>query len=1004
VPAAPASFLRLSGDATVHGAHLVPENPDLSPSLGGDGTGGSRSFAGGLRVLRLPGGGLRASEDRFPSAPTAYALPPRLGGGFLFAVAPGRGGPDSGLLYRSATWLSEPRPVYSAPRATPIADVLVGLDRVYVRAADGAQAAIDPRSGQLLDAGPWPSGPTVASFRALDGWLAVAIVDLRGAVATFDAGATWKPLRLPDPVHPKSVEVARIDAATGEAWLVPPGASAIGDFLVVKGAEPPRQTEVCYAVRADATISRLSACPGLDPLLDTVATDSAIKPFGGRSLLAAVEDGWPTGDETALVARDGALGSVRLSDGVILRVNADAFPPKPARCHPMPVLVDAEAPVLGFACAEPGETTVLYTYDPGRFVLQKLRSFEPSSRGGRPILSFGNGAIAVEGGCETGGSLQTYCVLSRERGSRSPRWLELSLASGDDRRLLVFDDGRIGILVPPGFPPGGHPPDPQAAVRLKFVGEGDARVVELELPPVEAVVERALREGVWLAGFEERTPGVLSGWVEASGAMLGVEIEESGHVRVGEYIRDAGSPMVSGRYGLGWGMSHRAYETTNGGMTWTPLEVPDALTAPSQRACGPVGCSAVGWLRIGWGKATGGPLKPVEPGRVAWRTIPDLNLDCDPWVPTPSSRPKDDSSFYGAPPPSRHPEDGKLSVDAFAFDPVDRAPRNVPLARIHAWGPRSDDWGRSGRWAVQWLSPYASSRDVRGTASALAPFTSVDSARRALGVMQPGSTWSMAVGEESTFALLVGRRPGPEWTAVTLEADHAPVEIRRSDGEPLAEVTAVTQTGGLWYLATAQAYGEPPATVILRVDGGRAQELARVPRTPLEHPRAGFDARGIASVRLARRTDGRAIGLVVEGPIAPDRAGSLRWVLPIDLETGARGEPELLGVSDLSDRGNLSPCAEGDSGWILDTPWGGKARVNGASQASTGLLTRLYIRLRLSGARACLEQLSGSFEPNLPGVTLGNIAAYATTSSQSVPLVVSALSDGRRSLLRCHSR
>jgi hypothetical protein len=655
--------------------------------------------------------------------------------------------------------------------------------------------------------------------------------------------------------------------------------------------------------------------------------------------------------------------------------------------------------VLGFACAEPGETTVLYTYDPGRFVLQKLRSFEPSSRGGRPILSFGNGAIAVEGGCETGGSVQTYCVLSRERGSRSPRWLELSLASGDDRRLLVFDDGRIGILVSP------RPQAPE--VRLKFVGEGDEKAVELELPPVEAVVERALREGVWLAGFEERKPGVLSGWVEASGAMLGVEIEESGHLRVGEYIRDAGSPMVSGRYGLGWGMSHRAYETTDGGMKWTPLEVPEALTAPSQRACGPVGCSAVGWLRIGWGKPAGGLLRPVEPGKIAWRAIPDVSLDCEPVTATPRKGAKDDS-FFGAPPLfSRHADDVKLSVDAFAFDPVDRAWQKVPLARIRAWGPPSDDWGpvgRGGRWAIQWLSPFASSRDVRVTATALAPFGSVDSARRALGTVQPGTLWSMVAGEESYYALLIGRRPGQEWTAVALEADHAPVEIRRSDGEPLAEVTAVTQTGGLWYLATAQAYGEPPATVILRVDGGRAQELARVPRTPLEHSRAGVDARGISSVRLARRTDARAIGLVVEGPIAPDQAGSLRWVLPIDLETGTRGEPELLGVSDLTDRGNLSPCAEGDSGWILDTPWAGRARVNGASQASTGLLTRLYIRMRLSGAHACLEQLSGSFEPNLPGVTMGNIATYPTTSSPSLPLVVSALNDGRRTLLRCRSR
>jgi hypothetical protein len=1002
------------------GARVVPEKLDLDSATGADADGGLRFLVGGLRVLRYPGGGVRAADDRFPEpvigsfvatgsqAAPSYALPPRLGGGFLFVVEPS--------LYRADTWLSRPRPVYTS--SSPIADVVLGPDRLYVRASNGSQAAIDPRTGRVMDPGPWPSAPSVVSYRALDGWVAVAIADLRGAIATFDAGATWR--SLPLTLTPKSVEVARMDSATGGAALVQPGASALGDFIVVRGTEAPLKADVCYAVHGDGATSRLAACPKPEAQVDPTATGaeaSVTKTFGPRPLLAAVEDGWPLDGDTALVARDGALGRLRLSDGLWIAENPEAFPGRPARCHPLPLLLDEGAPGLGFACAEARGRIVLYAYDARAFALLLVRGFE----GARAVLPFGNGAVAVRGGCDDRGDPRDlrYCVLSRRPSERAPRWTEVDLApapgakdhpggadtlaaQGDGRRLLVFDDGRIAVLYPPARNvPTGKSPASYRAAYLRFLdppglGAGEP-VRELDFGEITPEIDRELRSGVWLDGFEERTPGVAGGWVEASGAMLGVEVSEGGQVHVGEYIRDAGSPIVSGRYGLGWGAAHRGYETTDGGMTWTTIDVPRPLSpAPGERACGPVGCTAAGWVRLGWGKSAGTPLETLEPTRSPLNRVPELDLVCEPGVPVPKTVGSDRDEFYGVPPPARRPDDAKLSVDV--LDTADNALRGGPLARIYAWGPHTDDWGRLGRWSIRWLSPFYGSRDVRMTPPALAPFASADVARRALAQQGGGVVnWSMAIGDESSSALLIGRRPGPDVTILELDAERSPVEVRRADGEPFPEVYSAVRAEGQWYVATQQAYGEPPASVIFRIDGGEAREYARAPRVSV-------DTRSPTPPRLARRSDGRAIGLVVDGQPPSNRRIPLRWVLPFDPETRAQSEPLSLGAADLGDRGKLPPCRESDAGWTLDTAWAGRVRVEDGLGINSGPLTKLYIRARLSTEQACLEQISGSLDiveaprpqPTPPSSSGGG--------SEAAAVRVSVLRNGARSLLRCHSR
>src|SRR4029079_1933426 len=101
----------------------------------------------------------------------------------------------------------------------------------------------------------------------------------------------------------------------------------------------------------DGQIAKLGALP-VPPTATSASSADFTGPrtFGQRPLIAAIADGWPRSDGTALVARDGSLVRIRLSDGALIEVAADAFPLKPARCHPVP-LGSAKAPGdFGFVC------------------------------------------------------------------------------------------------------------------------------------------------------------------------------------------------------------------------------------------------------------------------------------------------------------------------------------------------------------------------------------------------------------------------------------------------------------------------------------------------------------------------------------------------------------------------------------------------------------------------------------------------------------------------------
>src|SRR6478752_8018518 len=82
VPVAPLA------DPTIRPARLVPvRQGDDDRTYGTEPGGGKRMLVGGVRVIRLAGGGVLSAQDPLPSPPSVtIEVPERLGGGFLFVI------------------------------------------------------------------------------------------------------------------------------------------------------------------------------------------------------------------------------------------------------------------------------------------------------------------------------------------------------------------------------------------------------------------------------------------------------------------------------------------------------------------------------------------------------------------------------------------------------------------------------------------------------------------------------------------------------------------------------------------------------------------------------------------------------------------------------------------------------------------------------------------------------------------------------------------------------
>ena len=304
-----------------------------------------------------------------------------------------------------------------------------------------------------------------------------------------------------------------------------------------------------------------------------------------------------------------------------------------------------------------------------------------------------------------------------------------------------------------------------------------------------------------------------------------------------------------------------------------------------------------------------------------------------------------------APPSGLGRGDRLLHADVFAG--LESVPQPRPVGRVYAWGPASGDWSGLGRWVTRWRAPGMSAAGWVSSAVVAAPFRDAEGARGELGLGRSGlASFTLTTSDDAAHGLLFVRRPGRTSELDTLDEGSTQAPVRRADGATWGLVDAALRVGASWFIAVPQSPRR--ATLeLFRIDAGLARRIAIV-RHLLGGP-------GVGPARLARGSGPDALGLILDGEAAPEGSIPRRWVIPVDVDSGALDAPLPLGAIDLSDRGEVGPCDEGgEAGWVIDVPW---ANVNvsialGALSPSVHLRD-VSARLRLASDRACVERIVG---------------------------------------------
>ncbi|XYI01809.1 hypothetical protein ACMHYB_19425 [Sorangium sp. So ce1128] len=965
-PAAPAA----PGGRSAPGALVTMVTPSLLlPDLVGERgvvaseAGSRRVLIDRMRVIAHDDGSLERAAELLPSGQvTAMKLPTRLGGGYLF-YASNRG---SAQLWRAQGWLSPLEPLVQL--SSEANEITAGFDRLYARLSHSHRLfAIDAQTGAAMPLGPLPAASAYGQLAFADGWRAVVEADLRGLLVTFDAGATWR-----------EVEV-----------------NARPTSLAVIGGDPAVMTaNGFYSVDARGAVTyRTLDAP--DDVQEAPAR--AQGPLGRRPLRAVVEDGWPDSSTTAVVARGGALARIALRDGAVVDVAPDAYPEREATCHALRMGAS-----FGFVCGERDGPTTLYAFQPPLGMRRLLRFDGP-----RFVSASGNGALVIRGSCEDDGAAsagRAYCIVAADGATREVR-VRASAGDVGVERVVALSDGRVAVL---------SPPRPGTSGQLTLIKGSDVTSVPLVLPGKPRSTVRDLQRGMWIEGFEEREPGVLGGWVEAGGPIVGVRIDvKSGNVTAGAPRQDGTGALLSGRFALSLGEGEHAAESTDGGMTWRSIELPerdDDAAAPRTRACGPVGCVFKGWIRVGWGK-TALPddlaeAKPPPSLQTPLRAGSPIAMRCEALGSTTAPLPDRPSAAPAArpAPPAARPQQPKetassawapfrntlpptLGADEIGLD--NGAPYDIVTVRAYAWGKRGADWARAGRWLIRFDDRFDPDGGVRSSAVSASPWSDEASAAEALGVVSYGSaSWGAYLDPGGRAALThVCRGAGCSLFAVSEGLPVLPLRdgAGRAGNFLRPFPNGAVRLGETWFFVTPG--GSYETVTLWRADLGIARQLAT-------YYRPARTSYGVDPPRLVRRALGGGVGLLIS--TAPDpgvRAGS--WhVLPIDRDTGALGEAVPLGRKDLMDT-PLDRCHPGQDGWLLDTGLEGSPSFDlGGSYPS---VDGAEFRLRLDPGVACVDAMS----VRLQGIFSKAPERQLDDTASAIPLAATERATGRRWRLRC---
>ncbi len=937
---------------------------------------GSLRLWGRMRVRTRAGGTIERAPDLLPvGRVSSIELPERLGGGFVFVSATGRGTE----LWRAPSWLEPLVPLTTVgPAADMERPLVAGFDRLYLRLRSGELLALDPKSGATIGFGPLPVAPAHADMVFVDGWRGVVDTDLRGPLATFDAGQTWRPIPLSSRVRSVSVSEEPGAAQPGVVLFVDGGyhvLSATGDLAYFPGFPD--------SGRAAVPPTGFATPPGARriPAVLTPAQEAGPKPgpLGRRPLRVALERGYPETEKTAVVAHEGTLARVSLENGAVIEAHESAYPEPHAGCSGIALAgQDASSKDIGFVCGSPEGPTTVYALAWPR--LRPVLRFEHP----RVVLESGQGALVVRGPCsdeDVPDDVRPFCVRLVDGTTKEVR------VRGEvgAERVVALADGRVAIVVPPR---------PGTQGQLSILQGSASKHLPLRIPDG---APREIETGMWLDGMQQTAPDEIGGWVEAGGPTFGVRIKLDGAVSVGPVVNEPSGVLVAGRFGLGVGADGKLLETTDMGKSWAEAPVPQAPDADgivSPRRCGPVGCAIQGWLRVGWGE----PASPNDLREVAQPEAPKLSsyklsgapvgLTCSAPRAAADKKPAARTmsgeastgwlSFQGVAPPA-------LEKDEVGFDGGD--PYGAWPFRAYVWGKRDSDWSRTGRFVVRFEDEFALD-SIRSSAPSASPWSGEDLARDVFGAGSWGVTWG-AFRDPAGRASLVSICRGRACSVLAVEDRQPVLPLTTTDpnGLPRPLPQSAVQVGPTWFYLGDD--GAPDRLALFRADLGRVRRVASLPR-PLG--RSGTTA----VPRLVRRAKGNALGLLFlakEGPF--DRRGT-RYVIEIDPETGALAEPLSLGRPDLGDLTLSAPCDPAQDGWLVELP-SADVSADATVGGSRFSLEGFELRARMSPGAACLEAASAVTSSTVEKGSKGGQEG----ASGGLPVFLTSRSGGGRSVLDC---
>lgn len=1011
-PDSPISSAVPSSGPFVAPAVLVPEATSSSALGEADRDGARRYVVSGIRLVEREGGPVARARDALPDGRVRVLdLPPMLGGGVLIAVATGAGTE----LFRASDWLSTLEPIASWSQT--ITDWVPGFDRIYVRTGDarapfGDIGALDPRTGSRLEIDPLPRVSRVGLVAFSDPWRAVAVLDLLGAVATFDAGVTWRPL------FADGRSVTRVSVQPSGEFMLDTSA---GRFALGASGELTEELAPKRGITWGAPVATEGPGPASTAGTGTETYRAPMSPLGRRPLRTALTDGWPDSSSTVVVAKKDSLYRLRLSDGAVVDTAKQPAMADDSDCHAL-----ALGPSFGFLCSAADASTTVYAFEPPL----SLRALA-HTRGPRFVAASGTGGIAMRGTCSDEDASNddpvrgTFCVRTRLGASR-----EISLGKdADTERVAVLADGRVAVLRPPyGNTPG----------RLRIFEGDSVRTVALALPAAVPEVAR----GVWLNTLEEVLPNVLGTWVEVRHAVMGVRVSLDGAVVAGQGAGDIETTTIAGRFALDWGKSRHAAESVDGGMTWSPFEMPAFELPPTPNrdekvACGPAGCAGRGWLRVGWSaraEATAqaralGVGRGMEPRRTPARGV---SFACEPDETAPSPRfssptgtgatrikllgaqrnvppPAVAVPYPGARPGLTAGANGAIAKTPWAPFRGAKAPAlgkdelgldvgsdsTLVGMRLYAWGPKGGDWWRSGRWMARFDDRF-SLNGLASTTTTSPPFRDEDRAAEMLG-LSPSSllVWNARLDPSGLAAVLFGKRGLARSELYQAARTEPLLPWRDPGGGTLPEPISVARLGSTWFfLSNDPPNQSTPALSVWRVDNGSARRLVRFPRVASSFPEA-------APV-LTRRAGSNGLGLLVLGAPAQARSSRDWYVIPIDPESGAMSWPERLLANDLDGQAP-GRCEASDEGWLVDAPVMPLSPVLLPTTGREGLPTfgSIELRLRLARGRACVEAISARIDRLMPPPAPSGSRASEHDKGAAIPLVATDETSGAKWPYRC---